>query len=67
MLITSVHDIDNNTAIDAATDGLLFLRLTLGMRDGALVNGSLGQGATRVTYDSIRTHLNNNCATSYPQ
>lgn len=67
MVITSVHDFDNNTSIDAATDGLLFLRLTQGLRDPALTAGALGPGAQRTTYDVIRTHINANCGTNYPQ
>ena len=66
MQITAAHDFDQNTLVDAATDGLIFLRLTLGMRDAALTNGALGAGALRNTCALIRTHLITACGVTYP-
>lgn len=60
-----VHDFDNNAKVDAATDGLLFLRLTQGRTGAAVTNGALGTGALRNTHEAIRTHINSSCGTSF--
>ena len=64
--ITAVHDFDLDTRVSAATDGLLFTRLTQGLLGTGVTNFALGQGAQRNTYDLIRTHMNSVCGTSYP-
>lgn len=66
MAISSVHDFDGNTKVDAATDGLLFLRLTQGLFGTAVTNGALGTSAQRTTHDAIRTYINTTCGTAFP-
>ncbi|MEO8137153.1 MAG: hypothetical protein ABI831_24635 [Betaproteobacteria bacterium] len=53
---TETLDIDANNATDALTDGLLVLRYMFGIRETALVQGTVGGGATRTTGD-IETYL----------
>ncbi|TAG48821.1 MAG: hypothetical protein EAZ30_06605 [Betaproteobacteria bacterium] len=65
MVLGLVHDFDNNTKVDAATDGLLLLRLTQGLTGTAVTNGALGVGALRNTHELIRTHVNSSCGTSF--
>jgi CxxC motif-containing protein (DUF1111 family)/predicted lipoprotein with Yx(FWY)xxD motif len=35
-------DVDNNSEVDALTDGLLMLRYSFGLKDAALTNGAIG-------------------------
>jgi len=65
MVLGLVHDFDNNTKVDAATDGLLLLRLTQGLTGAAVTNGALGTGALRNTHELIRTHVNSSCGTTF--
>jgi hypothetical protein len=65
MVLGVVHDFDNNTKVDAATDGLLLLRLTQGFTGTAVTNGALGASALRNTHELIRTHVNSSCGTSF--
>jgi hypothetical protein len=66
MMISLAHDFDQDNGVFAATDGLLFTRLTQGLRDAHLTNRAIGNGAQRNTYELIRSHLNSACGTSYP-
>jgi glucose/arabinose dehydrogenase len=51
-------DIDNNGALDAATDGVLLMRYLLGFRDAALISGgAVGVGAERATAANIATYI----------
>ncbi len=51
------YDIDGNTNVDAATDGVLVVRYLLGIRGDALVEGALGAGATRTLPDDIASYI----------
>jgi CHRD domain len=51
------YDIDANSNVDAATDGVLIIRYLLGLRNTALVDGALGIGATRTAPNDIATYI----------
>jgi len=55
-----IADIDGNGQVDALTDGLLLLRYLFGLTDDTLINGVLGTGATRLTAEDIKQHLDGN-------
>jgi hypothetical protein len=55
--LNDLTDIDGNGQIDALTDGLLTLRYLFGLEGESLINGVLGQDATRVTPAEIEAHL----------
>jgi YD repeat-containing protein len=65
MTIGLVHDIDNNSKVDPLTDGLLLLRMSLGLTGPSVTSGALGAAATRTDYEVIRTYMNNTCGTSF--
>ncbi len=54
-------DIDGDSSVDAATDGLLFLRALLGLSGTAVTSGAVSPCATRTTWIDIRTHLVGAC------
>ncbi|MCX8099141.1 MAG: S8 family peptidase [Casimicrobiaceae bacterium] len=58
-------DYDGNGIVSPATDGLIALRLALGMTGNAVTQGALGTCATRTTFDTIRRWSNANCGTTY--
>ena len=53
----SVFDLDGNGSLDALTDGLLLLRHLFGLSGDAMINGVIGFGATRTSYDQIKSHI----------
>ena len=54
---TEILDIDGNGSVEALTDGLLVVRYTFGLRGQALIQGVIGQGATRTTAAQIESYL----------
>jgi hypothetical protein len=48
-----VFDFDGNTSYDPPTDGLLAVRYLFGFSGGALIDGAVGDGATRITAQAI--------------
>ncbi len=54
-------DIDGDSSVDAATDGVLLLRALLGLSGTAVTNGALSPCATRTTWADIRNHLAGTC------
>jgi hypothetical protein len=58
-------DIDGDTYIHATTDGLILMRVMLGMT-GASVESAAAPGSPRSTWATIRTYLNDNCAMGLP-
>jgi hypothetical protein len=50
-------DIDNDTNVDAATDGILILRYLLGLRGTALIQGAVAPGAPRNSAADIEAYL----------
>ncbi len=50
-------DVDGNNQFDALSDGLLLLRYFFGFRGESLINGLIGQGATRTTASEIEAHI----------
>ena len=50
-------DVDQNSLVEAQTDGLLILRFLFGLRGETLVNGLIGQGAVRETSADIEIFL----------
>ena len=53
----SVFDLDGNGSLDALTDGLLLLRHLFGLSGDAMTNGVIGFGATRTSYDQIKSNI----------
>jgi glucose/arabinose dehydrogenase len=52
-------DVDNNGAIEAATDGVLLMRYLLGFRDASLIaSNAVGAGAERSSATAIADYLN---------
>ena len=60
-LILQRIDIDGDSSVDAATDGLLLLRALLGLNGTAVTNGAVSPCATRTTWAQIRAHLAATC------
>ncbi|MEP7096628.1 MAG: Ig-like domain repeat protein [Dokdonella sp.] len=50
-------DIDGDGNADALTDGILLIRYLSGLRGDALINGAVGEGATRTTATDIESYL----------
>ena len=50
-------DADGNASYDALTDGLLVIRYLFGLTGGALTNGAIGTGATRIDATAVLTQL----------
>jgi len=53
----SIADIDNNSSLDALTDGLLFLRYAFGLRGDSLVNNAVASSATRTSAEDIEAYI----------
>ncbi len=53
----TAYDIDGNGNVEAATDGLLIVRYLMGIRDDALVAGTLGAGAMRTSPTDIANYI----------
>lgn len=51
------YDIDDDTNVDAATDGILIVRYLLGLRGNALIQGAVAPGAPRNTAVDIEAYL----------
>ena len=60
-LVAQRMDIDGDSSVDAATDGLLLLRALLGFSGTAVTNGAVSPCATRTTWTDIRSHLAGTC------
>ncbi|MDD5055196.1 MAG: DUF4215 domain-containing protein [Candidatus Peribacteraceae bacterium] len=58
--IRSTLDIDNNGAFDALSDGILVQRYFSGIRGTALIDGAIGNGATRTNAVEIEGQLSQN-------
>jgi hypothetical protein len=58
-------DIDGDTHIYASTDGLILMRVMLGMTDTA-VSSAAAPGAPRGSWAAIRNYLNTSCAMGLP-
>ena len=54
-------DIDGDSSVDAATDGLLLLRALLGLSGTAVTSGAVSPCATRTSWADIRAHLAGTC------
>ena len=52
-------DIDGNTLVDAATDGVLIIRYMLGFRGDTLITGAIGSNPTRSSVQAIEAWLAN--------
>lgn len=55
--IRSHLDVDGNTVVDVATDGLLILRYMIGFRGDALIAGAIGSTPTRSSAQDIEAWL----------
>ena len=54
---TNQLDIDGNGQVDALTDTLLITRFVFGFTGDVLINGALGEGATRTSSEEIEAYL----------
>lgn len=54
-------DLDDDGFVKPATDGLMWLRIMLGIRGNAVLAAPMTGGATRSTWPLIRDYLSNNC------
>ncbi|MEX2119535.1 MAG: hypothetical protein WD847_08060 [Pirellulales bacterium] len=54
---TFTLDVDANAEADALTDGILMVRHLFGFSGNALINGAIGDGATRTTAAAIDAYL----------
>ena len=59
-------DIDGDGKVLAATDGLMLLRVALGLTGDAVVAGATAPGSPRTTWDDVRGHLNDSCGMALP-
>lgn len=50
-------DVDGNNIADALTDGLLIIRYLFDFRGNALINGAVGEGASRTTAADIEAYI----------
>ena len=60
-LMAQRMDIDGDSSVDAATDGLLLLRVLLGFSGDAVIGSAVSPCATRTTWVAIRAHLAGTC------
>jgi hypothetical protein len=58
------YDIDGDGVVSLATDGLMLLRLSLGLRGDAVVAGATAMIAPRNTWGQVRTYLADGCGVS---
>lgn len=58
-------DVDGSGFLDALGDGLIILRALLGMTGSAVTTNTVGQAATRTSWDDIRAYLNTTCGASF--
>ena len=54
-------DIDGDSSVDAATDGVLLLRALLGLSGNAVIGSAVSPCATRTTWADIRAHMATTC------
>ena len=50
-------DIDGNGKSEALTDGLLLIRYLFGFSGDALINGAIGNAASRDTADAVEAYI----------
>ena len=51
------YDIDGDGIISALTDGITIARYLIGLRGDSLIEGVIGENATRITSEEIETYL----------
>lgn len=61
----AAFDVDGNQATTAATDGVLLVRAMFGMTGTGVTTGAVGAGASRNTWNAIRTFVNTTCGTAF--
>lgn len=59
-------DLDDDGLVRPMTDGLMLLRVSLGLSGTAVTNGAVNAAGTRKTWAAIRTYLNANCNLALP-
>ena len=57
MVYASSGDIDGNGSVDALTDGLLLLRYLFGLTGTNLINGVVGDGATKTQSAALESYM----------
>lgn len=55
-------DVDGDSSVDIATDGVLLLRALLGLGGSAVIANAVSPCATRTNWTDIRAHLATGCA-----
>lgn len=68
MIDNRALDLDGDDQINAASDGLMLLRILFGFTGSAVTDGvvSNAPSATRTTWDAIRPYLNGVCGMALP-
>jgi hypothetical protein len=57
-------DLDGDGVVTAATDGLMLLRISLGLTGAAVTTNAINLAGTRPDWPSVRTYLNTTCGLS---
>ena len=65
MSVNQTLDIDRSSAVSATTDGLMLLRMMLGMKGAGVYAPMLPTSALRRTWPQMRMHINSACATKF--
>jgi YD repeat-containing protein len=60
-------DIDGDGTVNAMTDGIILLRVSLGLTGDAVTANAVNPAGSRTSWASIRDHLNTTCGLSLPQ
>jgi len=64
MIANQTLDVDHSGAVTAASDGVVLLRMMLGMKGASVLAGALPASAQRRTWPQVRMHVNAACAAS---
>ena len=65
MAANQTLDVDRGGAVSATTDGLMLLRMMLGMKGASVYAQALPASAQRRTWPQIRMHVNAACSTKF--
>jgi hypothetical protein len=59
-------DSDGDGKVNAATDGLMLLRIALGLTGTEVTNNAVNTEGTRPNFDTIKTYLGTTCGLNLP-
>jgi hypothetical protein len=58
-------DLYGDGRVRATSDGVMLLRMMLGLTGSAVTNGAVNPAATRNTWSAIQAHVNNHCNANF--